>query len=114
MVYDIQLIAGQYGDPVPLTILDSDGDPDDLTAYTNVRLVIATIDNSTNVLNKVQTDAEVDDSQFSSGILNWNPTATNPVPAAGAYIIQVFRETGSINRPVRSWSLLVTPAATKV
>lgn len=114
MANDIQLIEGEFGSPVSFEILDENGDSDDLTVYTTVRFVISQMDYSANLRNHVQTDNEIDTSLFSSGILRYTPTSTNPVPAFGHYWIQIFRELATVNKPVRKFSLLVTREATKV
>ena len=111
MASDLQLVEAQHGETISIEVDKSDGQPDDLTIYTDVRLKISTFDYSANVYNVTQIDAEIDDSLFSEGIILWTPSAANPIPAFGFYWLQVFRE-GPGNAPVRKFFLEVTRSVT--
>lgn len=113
MTSDIQLVNGQFGDTIKILILKVDGTPDDLTVYPIVRFVLSTIDFSTNIYNLTGTDIEINETQFSEGILGWTPSVGRPVPAQGDYWIQVFRESPTQNKPVRKFFLQVTRGATQ-
>jgi len=107
MVYDIQLIERLFGKAAfTLTINDENGDPDDLTAYTTVRLVISLTDRSAVAArNHTQSDAEITITAL--GKLTYTPSTGNPVPGSGVYDVEVFRESVSEHLPVKKFSLLI-------
>lgn len=111
MVYDLELVAGAYGENEGffVTINDVNGEPDDLTSYDTVRLVISDMQYSSPPLrNHLQTDPEIIINNL--GILQYIPSQTNPVLPAGRYYVQVFRISAlsSENIPTQKFSLLVT------
>ena len=110
MAEDIQLIEGSSGYTVPIKVNKENGTPDDLTAYSTVRLVITPFDYSSNVYNRDQSNAEVDNSEFADGIVNWKPSVTFPVPAAGWYFLQISRVNSGPDalNPARTLFLHVT------
>lgn len=110
MVYDVELVAGAFGpeEGFSITINKADGTPDDLTAYTAVRLVISDMQyTSPPVRNHLASSGNF--SVDALGHALYTPTSANPVPPFGKYYIQIFRETtGSVNIPTQKYSLLVT------
>ena len=112
MVSDLISAEKAFGITIPILINDDNGDPDDLTVYTTVRFVISSIDYSTNLLNHTLAVAEL--ALGAIGILNWSPTSANPTPVFGKYWIQVFREAGNVNKPVKKFTYETTREATKV
>ena len=112
MVQDLELVAGAYGpdEGFTITLLDAEGNPDDLTAFDTVRLVISDmLFTSPPTRNHTDSDAEL--AVDVDGQMKYIPTATNPVPAAGRYYVQIFRfATGppELNIPAMKFSLLIT------
>jgi len=114
MVAEQQLIAGEYGDSTQIEILKADGTVDDLTVYDTIRLILSTIDFSTNIYNLTGTDPEINLTQASNGILFWTPSKTKPVPAVGDYWLQIFRESElTMKNPSNKFFIQVTRGATE-
>lgn len=113
MTSDLQLTENQFGDAISIEILDTEGNPDNLTLYNDVKLVISTIDFSTNIYTLGISDPEIDTSQFLEGIINWIPSAAKPVPVHGDYWLQIIREATTHNKPVRKFYMQVTRNATQ-
>ncbi len=110
MVYDVELVAEAFGpeEGFTITINKADGDPDDLTAYSNVRMVISDMQyTSPPVRNHLASSANFSVDAFGNAL--YTPTSTNPVPPVGKYYLQIFRETtGSLNVPTQKYSLQIT------
>ena len=109
MVYDIELVEGAYGPDEGFSIIinDVNGIPDNLTAYTTVRLVISdVIYTSPPIRNHIQLDDEF--SVDSQGVAKYLPTDANPVPTFGKHYIQIFRTDTTKNIPTQKYSLLIT------
>ncbi len=102
---------GMAGDTITFNINNSLGQPDDLSVYTNVRMVWSLADFSANTLNLIQTDSEIDIATL--GKLKFTPTTANPIPVFGDYIVQIFREGTDLNRPTVRFSARVTQEAQK-
>lgn len=100
MASDLQLIEGETTNAIQFTLFDVDGNPDDLTQYTQVRLVMSPHDYSANSYDIITTFAEMDTSLFAVGILKWIPSIARPVPAAGFYWLQIIREVTDATDPV--------------
>lgn len=100
MASDLQLIEGETSNAIQFNLQDAQGNPDDLTAYAEVRLVISTQDYSSNVYNIIKANGEMDTSQFALGILKWIPSIGRPVPVAGFYWLQILREVTGATDPV--------------
>jgi hypothetical protein len=109
MATDLQLIEGETTNAIQFLLKDVNGDPDDLTQYTQVRLVMTPHDYSVNSYDIITSFAEMDTSLFAQGILKWIPSIARPVPAAGFYWLQIIREvTGPTDPvPVRKWRVEV-------
>jgi len=112
VVSDLITAEKAFGITIPIQINDDNGDPDDLTVYSAVRFVVSAIDYSSNILNHTVADAEL--SLGAIGILNWSPTSANKTPVFGKYWIQVFREAGNVNKPIKKFTYETTREATKV
>lgn len=110
MTSDFQLVENEYGDTIQILILDKDGNPDDLTVYNTIKLVVSTIDFSTNIFTLNITDPEINADLFAEGIVQWIPSANNPAPDHGDYWMQIFRGSLSQNKPVRKFYLQTTRA----
>ena len=112
MVYDLELVAGAYGEDEGFTMnfKKDDGTPEDLTIYNTVRLVMSDMQyTSPPVRNHTQIDAEL--SVDSDGDLKYIPTIANPVPAFGKYYVQILRidtVPPEVQKPAKKFSLLVT------
>lgn len=113
MAADLTLIEGQYGEDINFTINKEDGTPDDLTLYTDVKIILSKSDFSANVLNHPTTDPENISTQYSTGIIIWRPSLTNPVPVFGFYWVQIIRIDGSSSRPVRKFFLEIVRGVTQ-
>jgi len=110
MVHDLEMVALAYGPDEGFTLLinDNDGNPDDLTAYTSVKLVISDMRYSI-IKTHITPDPEIQID--ANGIFKYKPTSSNPVPLAGKYYVQIFRKlTPTQNFPTRKQSLLTTNA----
>jgi len=113
MAADLTLIDGQYGEDVDFTIRKKDGTLDDLSLYTDVKIILSTSDFSSNVLNHSTADAENISTKYSQGIISWRPSQANPVPAFGFYWIQILRIDGTHSKPVRKFFLEVVRSVTQ-
>jgi len=109
---DITLIDGEYGNPIDFTITKEDGTPDDLTVYSDVKIVLSTSDFSANVLNHSTVDPENISTQYSTGIITWLPSSNNPVPAFGYYWIQIIRIDATRSKPVKKIFLEIVRGVT--
>ena len=117
MPSDLQMIEAGVGPGTGFSVVikDENGALDDLTVYDLVRMVIHNFDYSgAPVLVRVDTDAEI--TVDALGNFTFIPSTANPVPAFGNYWVQIFRETtvGSLNQPVKKFTLLITRAVPKV
>lgn len=112
MAKDYMLVQGLQGEEIIFEVFDEAGLPDDLTAYTTVRLVMALADFSANTFNLAQTDSEIDIAEV--GKLKFTPSSANPIPTFGDYIFQIFREGTNINKPTPRFSCRVTREIIKV
>jgi len=108
MPADFTLVEAQFGDDVDILINDVNGNPDDLTVYDTVSIIISVADFSSNTFNLVSgTDTEVITTQFADGIITWRPSSGKPVPAFGFYWLQVVRNSTTIQKPARKFFLEV-------
>ena len=108
MTSDFQLVENEYGDTIQILVLDADGNPDDLTVYNTIKLVVASIDFSTNIYTLNTVDPEINDDLYAEGIVQWIPSANKPAPTHGDYWMQIFRGSLSQNKPVRKFYLQTT------
>ncbi len=113
MAADITLIEGEYGSNIDFNITKEDGTPDDLTLYTDVKIILSTSDFSANVLNHPTVDPENISTQYSIGIITWRPSITNPVPAFGFYWVQIIRIDGTSSKPVKKIFLEIVRGVTQ-
>lgn len=111
MAKDIMVGEGMTGQSITFSIDDETGQPDDLSVYTNVRMVWSLADFSANTLNLTQAAAEIDIATL--GKLKFTPTTANPIPVFGDYIVQIFREGTDTNKPTKRFSVRVTQEAQK-
>lgn len=112
MASDLQLVAGQYGDPIEFLLKDVNGDVEDLTIYSTVRLLISTADFTSNVYSITDGSSEIDTTNFNVGILKWTPSQSNPVPAFGFYWLTIYKEANGVNTPIRKYFLEVVRRVT--
>ncbi len=111
MAKDIMITEGMEGQSITFNINDEDGDPDDLSTYTTVRMVWSPADFSASTLNLTQAAAEIDIATL--GKLKFTPSAANPIPVFGDYIVQIFRESSGVNKPTIRFSVRASQEAQK-
>jgi len=112
MAKDILVVEKMQGKVIEFIVNDENGNPEDLTTFTTVRMVWGLADFSANTLNLTQADPEIDIATV--GKLKFTPSVANPVPVFGDYIAQIFREGTGINRPTPIFSIRVTRETIKV
>ena len=111
MAKDIMVGEGMQGQSITFNINDEDGEPDDLSVYTTVRMVWSPGDFSANTINLTQAATEIDIATL--GKVKFTPSASNPIPVFGDYIVQIFRESAGINKLTVRFSVRVTQEAQK-
>jgi len=111
MAKDILVTEGMQGQTITFNINDENGDPDDLSVYADVRMVWSPGDFSSNSINLTDGAAEIDIATL--GVLKFTPSASNPIPVFGDYIVQIFRESAGVNKPTVRFSARVTREAQK-
>lgn len=111
MVQDLELVAAAYGpdEGFTMTLLDENGDPDNLLLYTTIQFVMSDMQ-FTSPPTRNHTDSDAELAVDINGNVKYIPTATNPVPAFGRYYGQIFRidTPGARKKPALKFSILVT------
>ena len=105
MAADFTLIAQQFGDDIDFFIRNESGELDDLTVYSDVRILVSTADFSSIVRDHPSTDPENITTNYSTGQITWRPSAENAVPVHGFYWISIIRQSANVKKPVRKFFL---------
>ena len=117
MANDLQMIEKGAGPGTGFSVVINDeiGSPDDLTVYDFVRMVIRNFDYSGAIVLNIDSPTDSEIVVDALGNFTYVPSNANPVPAFGNYWVQIFRETtaGSLNQPVKKFTLLSTRALEK-
>lgn len=104
MATDVVIEELLQGKPVSFIVRNEDGSKDDLTSYTTVKFLISKIDYSAvPLVDLTQADAEI--VVTADGKLTWTPSATNPGPAFGKYLVQIIRISAGVDKPTVTFTL---------